>query len=303
MDQITEKQIFYINSGDQLINVKNTWKADLQLPSYSERFDRITVLQANIPISYYMIQSGYNSFVLNENGTSVEISITPGNYNANSFSTIMSSLLTTNSPNGYTYTIIYPINFTENNTGKFTFRVSNSVVQISFIFDDSPIHEQFGFDANSENFFSGGYLTSQNVLKFIPEDTLFIHSSLVNNNQDDVLQEFYNSNSIPFSILTWLNPDPLAFSKPLVKGLQKNISFSITDEDGKPIFMNGLNIMLSICLYKSNNINSKIEKFFEKTENFFELQNKSLIDLNQKFENLNLAMNKNVSEYISSEPL
>ena len=43
---------------------------NLQIP-YDSSYDRVTLLQCNIPISYYLVQNGYNTFVLSDiNNTS-----------------------------------------------------------------------------------------------------------------------------------------------------------------------------------------------------------------------------------------
>ena len=41
--------------------------------------------------------------------------------------------------------------------------------------------------------------------------------------------------------------------------------FYLTDENGKPIDTNGLNMNFTICIYCDNDINKKIEKFIEMT--------------------------------------
>ena len=62
-------------------------------------FDSVVVLQASIPISYYMVQDGYDSFILRENGVNTTITINEGNYNANTFLTTIINLLNASSPN------------------------------------------------------------------------------------------------------------------------------------------------------------------------------------------------------------
>jgi len=261
MDQISEKKIFYISSGDQLTGLNSTFSYSIQTPADFNKYDRITILQANIPISYYVVQAGFNTFVLDENGSQVTLTVPEGNYNMNSFSIVVLALLNAGSPNGYTYTMTYSNNFTQTNTGKYTFTVNNAST-ISIIVSNTTLHEQFGFQADSTNTFVSQSLVSTNVVKFIPEDTIFIRSPILDE-QQDVVQEIYNSNSIPFSNLTFLNPDPLTYSKKLKSGFNRNLAFSITNEDGVPLYLNGLNILLTVCFYKSNTIYKKIGKYIE----------------------------------------
>lgn len=267
MSQIKTKRFFYVTSGSQLTGLNSTFQVSLQIPD-NANFDRISLIQANIPISYYMVQTGFNTFTLRENSTSVTITVPAGNYNANSFSTILPTLLNTASPNSLTYTITYPINYTENNTGLFTYTVNSSTVAVSLIMaSNNDLCEQLGFNVGSTNTFTAvsgtSTLASANVIKFISEDTIFIHSNIVDNEYNDVLQEIYFSNNTIFSNQSWLNPDPLALSKKLSTNKSQGVSFSITNENGTPIYLNGLSVNFTIMLYKDNDFYRKSEQFMK----------------------------------------
>lgn len=252
--QITEKRIFYLDSGNQLTSTNNTFSASLQIDD-SVQYDKITVLQANIPLSYYMVQDGFNTFGLIEQGfPEVEITLPAGNYNINSFSVAVQALLIANSPNGLQYQVYYPDAYTQNNTGKITF-ATNLSTSVSFRFYNK-LSELFGFPNPSTNAFTlvipGRQLVSTDVVKFVPEDTLFIHSNLVGE-YTDVLQEIYNQNSAPLTNLTYLAYDPLSYSKKLASNKLRSATFALTDENGVPIYLNGLNMTLTVMLYREPN--------------------------------------------------
>lgn len=267
MSQIVDKRFFYINSGSTLTGTNSTFTAPIQLPAEGG-YDRVTLVQANIPISYYLIQAGENTFTLVENGVSTSLTIVPGNYNANSFSLVVGALLTTNSPGGLTYTISYPINYLQNNTGLFTYSV-NTLNTVSIVLGSNSLYEQFGFNRNSTNTFgspSGGSqtLVSSNVIKFVPEDTVYVHSNIVNAEPDgDILQEIYFSNNIPFSNQSFLNPDPIGLSKKLTTGNIRNISIQLTNENNEPLYLNGLSASFTIMVYKDNAYYRKAEGFMK----------------------------------------
>ncbi len=271
MINVTNKRFFYINSGSQLSETNNTFTAELQIPTDSE-YDRIVLMQANIPISYYVIQNGFNTFTLNEGNSSVIITMTAGNYNATSFAIFLVQLLNANSPNGLTYTCTIPNTFNQISTGKFTYTVNTSSYPISFSFGiNSTLYEQFGFNYDSTNTFTQGSesssMISMNVVFFVPESSVFIHSNLVNDEYTDILQEIYSNNSIPFSFLTYLCPDPLAYSKKMSSNKTKSVTFQITDENNRPLFLNGLDIVLTIMIYKDPKIYTQISEFLK-----FEIQ-------------------------------
>lgn len=262
--QLKSKRIFYVNSGDQLTSSSGSFSQLLQIEP-GEKYDRVTVLQANIPVSYYLVQDGQNTFVLTENGTSVTLTIPAGNYNINSFSLYLQDLLTNNSPNGIQYTCTYPNGFLSNNTGKITYTASSTILPISFTFSNK-LNEQFGFPANSTvNFrltIPDRVLTSENVVKFVPEDTIFIHSNLVGE-YSDVLQEIYAQNSGPLTTISYLATDPLSYSKKLSSSSLRNATFSITDENKAPLYLNGLNMNLTLMLYREPDYYEKSTQFMK----------------------------------------
>ena len=55
------------------------------MPPHSE-FNYVSVLAASIPKSYYMIESGYNTFILQDNQSQVNITLQAGNSKIDSVS-------------------------------------------------------------------------------------------------------------------------------------------------------------------------------------------------------------------------
>ena len=58
-------KIYYINSQFRLSGTNGSFSYKISIPS-GANFDRVCVLEANIPISYYMVPEGYNKFFLRE---------------------------------------------------------------------------------------------------------------------------------------------------------------------------------------------------------------------------------------------
>lgn len=260
---LPRKRWFYITSGVQLSESVSTFTYELQIPN-NEDYDRIVCTQALIPLSYYVISAGANVFTLDENGVSVTITIPPGNYDAVSLPATVTPLLDAASPNTLTYTMTY-----SSITGKFTYVVDSDSILVYFAF---PVGEdlaiRFGFDRGETEYFTAGVpapgsstLVSPNVVDFTAQNVVQIHSNLVQDNQSDILQEIYQANTAPITNITWICPDPLAYSKGFSSSGIQTASFSITDEFGSPIFLNGLDVVLTIMIYKEPD-------FFKKTEAF-----------------------------------
>jgi len=262
MTGVMDFRYYYITSDNQLSATNNVFTTALDIPE--GRFNRITLVNLNIPVSFYVIQNGHNTFYLTENSTSVLITIPQGNYNINSFITGLTSLLNLNSPNGLTYTLSFPNTYTQTSTGKITYTSSNPLIQSSFNFPiSSHVYEQFGFNRNSTVTFTSGSLTSENVVKFIPEDSVHIHSNLISTKSgDDIISEAYFSNSIAFSNIAYSNPNPYQTSKYLNDGI-KFASFSVTNEYNDPLYLNGLNVSMTLLVYREPEINSIISDFIK----------------------------------------
>ncbi len=110
----------YVNSRDRLSGTDENFTYNVQFPEGFE-YDHVVCLNALIPKSYYLIQDGplENIFQLDENGTTVTISVPIGSYLLPAFKTTIGTLLTNNSPNGLTYTLTFP-NGSGANNGKWT---------------------------------------------------------------------------------------------------------------------------------------------------------------------------------------
>ncbi len=266
MSHISHSRIFHINTTERASGTTSNCTVSIDLPR-SETFDRVAVLSAVIPRSYYLVQAPNNTMILLENGIQTTITIDEGNYSYSSFKTYLQARLNALTTQGWIYTITTPNSATQPTTGKYTFNVTmpaESKTQPSFIFPQSTkIHEQMGFERGQTYPFVGNTLRSANVVKFILEDALYIHSDLVTGGQEDILQEVFTTGTSDFGSIYFQNRTPLEYSKPL--GTSKNNAFKLilTDEDGININLNGLNMVLTILIYKSEDINEMQKEFIK----------------------------------------
>ena len=170
MALISSSKLFYINSRDRVSGTDSDFLYQFEMPA-DVKFDHVCVMQACIPKSYYLIKAN-ETFTLTEDAKSVNISLPVGNYRST-----LQSMLTTNSPNGYTYTVTYPTSSTVPDTGKYTYTVSNnSGVQPVFTFvTTNDLFDHMGFASESTNNFVDNTLISTQVINLQKENT-FIHS-------------------------------------------------------------------------------------------------------------------------------
>lgn len=262
MSYIQNKRIFYIDSHQRVTGSHSDFAYSINL-NPTEKYDRCVVLSAVIPKSYYLIAAPYSSFTLTEGTSNVTVTIPDGNYSASSFRIAVTNLLNAVSPNHYTYSITYPNTATSANTGLYTYSVTgNSGTQPSFTFSSNDtVNEQFGFDVGTYTF-SGNTLTSINVIKMQSEDTVYIHSDMCTNGTDNVLQEIF-SNAPDFSSIKYQCVNVEAYSKNITTQNNNVYRFIITDEDGRTLNLNGLNVVFVLCVYKNDDINEMIKSYLK----------------------------------------
>ena len=131
---------YYINSEQRLEGTTNSFAFGMQVPA--NKFDSVVVLQASIPMSFYTVEDGFNTFILTELGVDTIITVPPANYNVTSYPIVVKALLNSNSPNGWVYDMVFPISYTSGNTGKFTYTVTGNSGQPSMTFTNE-MHEEF----------------------------------------------------------------------------------------------------------------------------------------------------------------
>lgn len=110
---------------------------------------RLSVVDAQIPVSWYLIDSTNNQISINVNGISNIYTFTPGNYNANSFITLWYSIVGD--------ATIWKLTF-NTSTNKFTFQ---NLLNNIFTFSDDSINSIFSIIGFS---FGNVYTTSNNII-------------------------------------------------------------------------------------------------------------------------------------------
>lgn len=251
MALVANRRAFYIDSRMR-INQNDShsdFTYQIELPK-GEVFDRVVVLSAKIPKSYYLVQNGYNTFTLQELTTNTIVTVPVGCYSLTSFKTVIQNLLNSSSAYGWTYALSTPNTSSNPSTGLITFTVTNNTGQPSFIFTSSSLCEQFGFEKSSTNTFVNSSLTSIDVVNFQLEDTLFIHSDISTNGQDDILQEVFTSGSSDFASIKYQCTEIEGYSKVLNTSTSNVFHFKLTDEAGQLIELNGGNLVIVILVYR-----------------------------------------------------
>lgn len=217
-------------------------------------YDRVVVLSATLPKSYYAIELGFNTFQIDESGDIITVTIPEGTYSANQFKNTLPGLMTAESAStgqGWTYTMTF-----SSITAKYSYVVSGNGGIQPVIITTQNVHEQLGFFGSSSNPFVGDTLTSTTVIDMSPENNVFLRSSIClgGDNNSDILQDVEGSGVAPYGQINYQATEIEGYSK----GLNRSSDvyrFYITNEDdegaGQRILqLNEKNWTATLLLYK-----------------------------------------------------
>ena len=244
----------------------------------------ISPLTVDIPISFYCVRNGKNTFQCSEDGGTswTNIVLSNGNYNLDNLVIQLQAKL--NASMTYTYIVktatTDDINAPE--TGKLYFTASNITgQQPKFRFylsnDDTSdtLFEALGFNFYGETYNDGAIfsfvndqLTSPNVVQLNPENYIKIYCSAISgfdNNNIKGSQPFLVLNTrqvIPFSNMVFNNPDLLAYSRRCNKR-SNTITFTITDEYDNILDLNGINWSITCIFFERENLSDKINNYIK----------------------------------------
>lgn len=251
---IANPVVLNFNSKDRISgNNSNFISAPVDLGTNA--YDSVALVQASIPKSYYNCPSGYNTFTLRENSTSVTVTIPPGNYTRINLQSVLATQLTLVSPNARTYTVSYPAS-TQADTFHYTFSVNSITIAVQFIFSSRSPFRQLGFDVGTYTFAVGvttSTLESVNAINLAYILRAFIKSNIVANATDEILEELLNFGSFPSSsVMSFQQVSFDLNSRVYNKDNKNSWSFALVDAFGVEIDLNNIPWAFSLVLYQRN---------------------------------------------------
>jgi len=138
-------------------------------------------------------------------------------------------------------------------TGKYYITVSNTKGGRAHFVLGVALAEQLGMRPNTTHAFtdvSGGVqqLKSEFVCNFEAEETLLLHSSLVDE-KDSILQAVFANYTAPFTKIVFVNPDPRLNSRRLLQADSNSFTFRLTDENNLPLDIHGQNLVFTLIFF------------------------------------------------------
>jgi hypothetical protein len=253
----TSPLVINFNSKDRVLGTNSSFLSN-PVDLGNNKFDSVCLVQASIPKSFYNIPSGYNTFTLKENLTSITITIPPGSYNRINLQSTLASLLTAATVNALTYTVSYPAS-TSGDTFHYTFTVNTKAIPIYLIFVETSPYRQLGFESNTTYTFTPTPLVTTSTLESVNSLNLsyilraFIKTNLVSDATDSILEELLNFGSFP--ALAVMNYQQVNFDMNTRKyntSSTNSWQFSLVDTFDRLIDLNGIPWAFSVVFYQRN---------------------------------------------------
>jgi len=211
----------------------------------------ITVLNAQIPVSFYIIDETDNILYYTDNSVSKTLELTPANYNGNQMVTALNTGFTANSS---------PITcFLAPQTGILYFTITGST-SITFL-STSTVKSILGFDVDIS---SSSLLKLPYQLNLLGKKKLFINS---NNLRNSAFTSKSFSSVQTIATIPVDQPPYNMINYTSISDLERNILFNrsldvidiqIVDEDNKYINFQNINWSITLCLTIEKNDHDKI---------------------------------------------
>lgn len=209
-----------LDTSDRLDPTSRSTNCNLALSDIetTTNYDRIVLLGAVIPKSWYLVPSNNNTFTLNENGNLFTVTVTRGNYSLLSLATELQTAL--NNAGAWTYTVSAGLS-----TGHLTFTVSgNGGIQPILSFDELWARI-LGFEGSTTATFSANSLESTTVCVLQKTLTVILKSSLVAD--DGILGQLF-SGVQDLSIISYTCPSPYLYARKLTS-VSKIMNITLLD--------------------------------------------------------------------------
>jgi hypothetical protein len=237
-------------NGTYLSNIKFNFSGLLQDDIYLVR-TYITVLNAQFPVSFYIIDDTNNILYYTQNGSPKSIVIPIGNYNGNQIVTLLNTSFIANSSS-----IVSNLN---SRTGILSFNITGGETYV--LLETSTIKKIFGF---SSSLTGSSLITLPYQLNLLGKKKLFINSNYLRNSAftSKSLSSVQTIATIPvdqppYSMINYVS----------VSELEKNILFNrsldvldiqVVDEDNNYINFQNIDWSITLCLTIEKNDKAKL---------------------------------------------
>lgn len=257
-----DSRLITLSSTDaQLLNGEYKSNCFFHIPNIVEpnmdiQFLNVGLIDAQIPVSWFLINDKSNKLFYNYENTLNEITLTNGNYNSSTLASEISQKFLSNSPSLNATIVLSQI------TGLFTFTFQNPLTSVEFLYSLSKgLADILGFKEN---------ITSVNnsITLPIPLNLLGIQKINVCSNKLSSISSFSSKRNIGSNILQIVPVDVPSWnlinyenknnihSRMKSRHLDSGIDIQLFSEKGEFIEFNNIdwNLTIQIIIYRKTNV-------------------------------------------------
>ena len=250
----TRQKVILVDSAERNQGTSSSFTVPIKnFPySYAQEYNRVSVLEVEIPKSYYLFDKDEYYLRLQETTSALDVQIQfPAggrNYSLTEMATELQTLF--NAASALTYIISFNaesgrFQFSNNDgaTGEFTITVS-----------DPLFAKYLGFNvAESKVSGLGGSINiirSVNVVNLQRTGTIRVESNMCLNENDQRLINLFAGNTPDFGLISFIAEDSYRNSRTLTKKQDNNFQFSLRDDTGAELSLNGVDWRMRLVLYR-----------------------------------------------------
>jgi len=226
-----------VDSASRSSGTSSNFTSTLAIPHNNE-FNKCSVLMAEIPKSYYPLDSTTtNTFLVN----AVTVTIPPNVfYTGTSLATACTTALLAALPaNVITVTYV-------SNTGMFKFVAATSTFTLTFT---DLLAKYFGFESGTVYTDTALTTNAVNIANLNRYDVLYVRSSISVNNNDDILMTLFPASYPDVSLIAYSTPDIFGASVNVGNNKSNSHSFNIQDINGKNVDLHGVGCRFVISMW------------------------------------------------------
>jgi len=213
-----------------------------------EKFDRVVVLSASIPKTYFLVQEGQNTLTITENGIQRLITLPEGNYGNNTFMPSLISLLNTGS-------VLYSFIINPATTYITITATGGAFTSLDFP-PTSALYRQLGFDYDTNNAVIDNTITSKNIPLFQLTNCVYIKSNLCyaqgSQLSANILESINASNQPNLYYIEYQCTTDLQLTAKKYDYAQIAVNFQITNSDGFILNTGGLPVTMKLLFFNAD---------------------------------------------------
>jgi hypothetical protein len=245
-------RIEYIDSDFATSGTSSNFSYQIIIP---HNYNRCCILSANIPKSFYLVDSPYNTFNLTVNNITTTYTFPIGNYSQITFFNQFLTLVNTGG-------IVFSYQISSLTHVVVLSMTGGTFNSISFS-NLSSLYRQFGFSFNSTNNAIANSITTSYIGIFQLSNVVFLRSDLILSETSyvntGILQSISSANNPVLTSLSYqCTIDPRVIGKAIHPD-KRVYHFFITDMDGFQLDLHGASVNFEILFFIDHNIDEMIK--------------------------------------------